>query len=215
MASTAPLDWSPKSEEDYEVASAYLKERFAAWCAANGTELEGDAGEAPIHYKWRYVDGHLTCWHCSDLDEVYLELHPAKVIVEEDELGSVLAEAKAFVAFLSETGLLDPGSDPLDVLLEHLARIEGRFRTNMADPARYSFGKRFFLAAAAEDVRPDDPEAVESFMAAFNARPRAEREALFGPVPQAGAVPTPTGRYTPPGTPSRPRPAARRKRRRR
>jgi hypothetical protein len=79
--STGPLDWSPKSERGYETARSYLKERFAQWCAGNGTDLEPDAGEAPIHYKWGYLDGHLTRWRCRDLDEVYLELHPAKMIV--------------------------------------------------------------------------------------------------------------------------------------
>jgi len=138
----APLDWSPETDEGYEVARSYLKEGFAQWCAGNGTILEADAGEALIHYKWGYLDSHLTCWRCRDLDEVYLELHPAKVIVEEEEFASVLEEAKAFVSFLAETGLLDPASNDPEVLLDHLDRIEGRFRRNMADTSRYSFGKR-------------------------------------------------------------------------
>lgn len=75
---TAPLDWSPESEKGYETARSYLKERFARWCAGNGTDLEADAGEVPIHYKWGYLDGHLTRWRCRELDEVYLELHPAR-----------------------------------------------------------------------------------------------------------------------------------------
>ena len=73
---------------------------------------------------------------------VYLELHPAKVIVEEDELGSVLPEAKAFVAFLAETGPLDPERDDPEVLIDHVERIEGCFRRNMADTSRYSFGSQ-------------------------------------------------------------------------
>ena len=104
--------------------------------------------------------------------------------MEEDELASVLEEAKAFVAFLAETGLLDPASDDPEVLLDHLDRIEGRFRRNMADTSRYSFGKRFWLAAAAEGVQPDDEKAVQSLMEAFNARPLAEREAVLGRTPQ-------------------------------
>jgi len=209
--SAAPLDWSPESEEGYEAARSQLKQRFAAWCAENGTKLDEDAGEAPIHYKWGYVDGHLTRWTRRDLDEVYLELHPARVIAEEEELGGVLAEARAFIAFLAETGLLDPASDEPDVLVEHLDRIEGRFRRNMADASRYSFGKRFWLAATAEDIEPDDEKAVRSFIEVFNARPRAERETVLGRTPPRR---TATGRFTPPGTtPRSPRPSAGRRRR--
>jgi hypothetical protein len=56
----------------------------------SGVEPHGDNGEAPIHYKWAYVDGHLTRWRRRDLDEVYLELHPAKVMVEDDDFDGVL-----------------------------------------------------------------------------------------------------------------------------
>ena len=85
MARTTP-DWEPESEEDYEIARGELKKRFAEWLAVVGAESHGDDGEAPIHYKWAYVDGHLTRWRRRDLDEVYLELHPAKVMADDDDL---------------------------------------------------------------------------------------------------------------------------------
>ncbi|MBO0730670.1 MAG: hypothetical protein J2P57_15545 [Acidimicrobiaceae bacterium] len=66
-------------------------------------------------------------WRCVDLDEVYLELYSAKVIVEPDEVDD----------------------------------FEGKFRANMAEPARYSFGKRLWSEALKEDNRrpvdTDDP----------------------------------------------------------
>ena len=211
MARTIP-DWSPESEEDYEIARSELKSRFAQWLAVVGAESHGDDGEAPIHYKWAYVDGHLTRWTRPDLDEIYLELHPAKVMVEEDDLDTVLEEAKAFIGFLDETGLLDPDSEPADVLVDHLDAMEKQFRHNMADASRYSFGKRLWTTAQAEGVRLDDQASVEAFMADFNARPIAERDAILGPgLPSRPAA---TGRFTPPGT--RPRvPSAKRRKRRR
>jgi hypothetical protein len=211
MAQTTP-DWSPESEEDYEVARSELKKRFAQWRAAVGTDPGGDAGEAAIHYKWAYVDGHLTRWTCPDLDEIYLELHPAKVMVEDDDLDEVLEEAKAFISFLDESGLLDVDSEPADVLLNHLDAIEQQFRHNMADASRYSFGKRLWMTAQAEGVRIDDRASVEAFIADFNARPIAERDAILGPgLPLR---PLATGRFTPPGTRLRAPSAKRRKRRR-
>jgi len=209
--STVP-DWEPEGEEDYEVARSELKRRFAQWRATAGIEVDGDDGEAPIHYKWAYVDGHLTRWTCRDLDEVYLELHPAKVMVNDDDLDEVLEEAKNFIAFLDETGLLDPDSESADVLVNHLDTIAEPFRLNMADASRYSFGKRLWTTAQAEGIRMDDQASLNAFIADFNTRPIAERDAILGP----GLPPRPaaTGRFTPPGTRPKPPSAKRRKRRR-
>jgi hypothetical protein len=204
--------WQPDDEDDYEAASAELKKRFGAWSAEKGLDVDPEAPESPLHYKWGYLDGHLTRWTCADLDEVYLELYPAKVIVEPDELDDVLEEAKAFISFLAETALLDAQSDPPDVLLGHLSGIEKRFRANMADPRRQSFGKRLWNQALAEGVSLDDQEAVEAFIGRFNARPRSERDAVLGgPSPSPSQ---PRGRFTPKGTPPR-RSSAKGKRRRR
>lgn len=203
MAKGPVPDLSPDTDEGYELARSYLKRRFAVWAKTNGTELDDDAAETPIHYKWGYVGGGLAHWDRAALDEIYLELYPAKVIAEEDELASVMAEAKAFMRFLDEDGLLDESSEPADVLVAHLDRIERRFYKHMADPARYSFGKRFWTAARDAGVQLDDDKAVNAFMQEFNARPRAEREAVLGKQLKARS-----GRFTPPGT----APASRRRR---
>lgn len=208
----AARNWWPDDEDDYEAAATELKQCFGAWAADNGVELRGDAGEGLLHYKWGYIDGHLTRWKRGDLSELYLELYPAKVMVDPDELDEVLEEARAFVAFLAETGLLDPDSDPPEVLLEHLGRLEGTFRAHMTDPSRFSFGKRMWSQALAEGVDLGDQQAIDAFIARFNARPRAEREAMMGRR-LVSRQPT-GGRFTPPGTQPRPPSAKRRKRRR-
>ena len=65
-------------------------------------------------------DGHLTCWTGSDLEGIYLELYPAKVMVEP-ELDAVFDEARMFQSFLSETGLLGTratcSASPISALL--------------------------------------------------------------------------------------------------
>lgn len=206
--------WEPENDDEYEVASRELKRRFAVWAALrNDDAFDPDTPEGLLHYKWAYVDGHLTRWRRGDLSEIYLELYPAKVMAELDELDEVLAEAKMFLAFLAETGLLDEESEPVDVLVGHLGAIEGQFRSNMADLSRFSFGKRLWTEAAKEGVRPDDPAAVEAFMARFNARPRAERDAILGGGLKSGSRPQASGRFTPPGTRPRPSSGKRRKRR--
>jgi hypothetical protein len=115
---------------------------------------------------------------------------------------------------LDETGLLDPESDPADVLVDHVDTIEKQFRHNMADVSRFSFGKRLWMSAQAEGVRLDDPASVEAFMAEFNARPRAEREAILGRGPGHTPRPASTGRITAAGTRPKTASAKRRKRRR-
>lgn len=205
--------WEPEGDDEYESASAELKERFAAWVANEGLPVGLDAPEGLLHYKWGYVDGHLTRWRRRDLDEVLLELYPAKVMTDSDELDEVLAEARAFLTFLAATGLLDVGSEAAGVLVDHLGAIDGQFRSNMADQSRFSVGKRLWTDAAAEGVRLDDPAAVEAFMARFNARPRAERDAILGGGLKSGNRPQAPGRFTPPGTPPRRSSSKRRKRR--
>ena len=201
---TAPVNWAPESEEDYEIARVEMKKRFAAWCADTGSAVELDAPEGPIHYKWSFLDGRLTHWTRNDLAEIYTEIYPAKVMADREELGDVMTEARAFLAFLAETDLLDADSEPIDMLLAHLDVVEPHFRRNMADPSLFSFGKRLWTTAAGEGVQIDDPEAVEAFMVDFNARTKAEREAVLGRGPAILPRPKATGRVTAPGT--RPRP---------
>ncbi len=205
---TAPFAPTPQTDEEYEAARVYLKREFASWGAKTGVKLEADAGESPIHYKYHYLDGHLTRWTCADLDQIYLQLHPAKVIVDTDELDGVLAEASAFMRFLADAELLDPTSDGPGDLADHIAAMGPAFRENMADTSRFSVGKALWSTAMAEGVELDDEASVQSIIQRFNARPRAERDRVFG-----HAIPSSiSGRATPPGT--RPRQArAKRKRR--
>ena len=133
-------------------------------------------------------------------------------MAEADELDGILAETKTFITFLSETELLDEESESPEVLCDFLDEIAPEFRANMADTSRYSFGKRLWTEAASEGVSPDDPAAVEAFMGRFNSRPRSERDAILGRGVMSGGRRVATGRFTPPGTPSRPS-GKRRKRR--
>ena len=196
--------WEPEDEDEYEAASAELKRLFVVWAMHADDVFDPDLPAGLLHYKWAYVDRHLTRWTCRDLYEIYLELYPAKVMVEADELDEILAETKTFITFLAQTKLLDEDSESPDVLCDFLSEIAPEFREQMADSSRYSFGKRLWTEAASEGVSPDDPAAVEAFMDRFNTRPRAERDAILG----QGVMPTgrrvTSGRFTPRGTPSRP-----------
>ncbi len=187
-----PHSWEPEDEDEYEAANAELKGRFAAWAAGKGLEVDRDGPEGLLHYKWAYVDQHLS-WRRRDLYEIYLELYPAKVMTEADELDEILADTKTFITFLAET----------ELLFDFLDEIAPEFREHIADTSRYSFGKRLWTEAASEGVSPGDPLAVEAFMERFNSRPRAERDAILGQGLMPGGARATSGRFAPPGTPSR------------
>ncbi len=114
-----------QDEEDYEAAKAELKRRFAAWADDKGLEVERDGPEGLLHYKWAYVDRYLTRWRRRDLYEIYLELYPAKVMAEADELDEVFAEAIAFITSSPRPGCSMRKASPPDAL-----RVPGRNRTS-------------------------------------------------------------------------------------
>ena len=204
---------TPRHDAGYAASRRFLRSAFSTWSDETASAFGPDCFEELIHYKWGYLDRHLTCWRAADLDAILLELFPAKVVVEADELGNVIPEAKAFISFLADTGLLDPASDDPDALCSHLERISGRFRARMAERSRYSPGKRFWLAAAAAGVDIEDDKAVAAYVKQFNARLDAERASLLGEASTAVPSARKGGRITPRGT--RPLPVRSGRRRRR
>ncbi|MGH9071732.1 MAG: hypothetical protein ACRDX8_11340 [Acidimicrobiales bacterium] len=196
---TARFDPHPSTEAGYRGARRYLRRAFTRWASATGVAFGPDSFEELVHYKWGYLDGHLTRWRRADLDKVLLELFPAKVIVEADDLQGVVPEAQTFFTFLADTGLLDPESEKPEQLRVHLGKIERRFIARMADRSRYSWGKRFWLGAAEAGVTPADKKAVAVYIETFNARPEPERRAVLG---RDGSVGQLRGRLTLASAPS-------------
>ncbi len=230
-AAGTTINLRPETEDGYQAALAHLQDEWAGWAARTACPFGADAFEQMIHYKWGYLDRHLVRWTCADVDEVLLELFPAKVVVDTEALDDVIAETTAFVTFLAETDLLDQASDDPHVLTAHLADLESRFRHRMADRSLYSPGKRLWTAALDEGIDLDDQAAVSGFIERFNNRSPEERRSMldrpptnspggwgtgrFAPPGTGRIVPRGTGRITPPGTPPRPKPSKGRRRRRR
>lgn len=218
------LNVCPDTEGDYQTTLAGLREEWNRWAEKTGCSLEAVGFEQLLHYKWGYVDGHLTRWTCADVDEVLLEVFPAKVVSDAEGIDSVIPEMLAFVDFLADTDLIDPASDDRQVLAAHAASMEPRFRTRMADRSLYSPGKRLWTTALEEGVDLGDQSAVSAFVERFNAQLRRGRDDLLrvgtgsdhghGGWSTGRFNPAPTGRITPRGTPPRPKPPGGRHRRR-
>lgn len=207
------FDPCPDSQEGYQTSLRHLQEEFGRWAEATGCASGADILDQPLHYKWGYVDEHLTRWTCDDLDEILLELYPAKVLTDEPE--TILPEFGVMVDFLAGAGLLDEASDRPEQLHAHLDAMEGEFLEAVVDPERFSFGKRVWAQALDEGVDLGDEAAIGAFIQRFNERPFEDRAALMGGRPplvrggtgRFGAVPgsgrAAHGRATPPGTPPR------------
>jgi len=210
----ARFDPHPTTEAGYRLSRRWLRAAFARWSDQTASEYGPDCFEELIHYKWGYLDGHLTRWQRDDLEAILLKLFPAKVIVEDGDLDDVIPQAETFIAFLADTALLDPASDDPDQLCAHLHQIKRRFQRRMADRTRYSPGKRFWLAAAQAGVPLDDHKAVAAFVKQFNSQPDTERAAVLGQHSTLTPSPSQRGRVTPPGARPRSTPTRRRRARR-
>jgi hypothetical protein len=215
-ADARPFDPTPKTDKAYEKARNYLKRQFATWCGAHAPDLVGDVGETLIHQKWALLDGDLGQWTCADLDDIYLELHPAKVVVPPEDLDSVLEEGKAWIVFLAVSGWLDATSDDPAVMIAHLDEIGPDFARSMADESLFSPGKQVWSQARAEGVDIRDDDAVKAFVAKYNARLGPSQMSPFSPFMSKPAPSRPepsprpslrliSGRATPAGTPPRDR----------
>ena len=90
---------TPRNDAGYAASRRFLRSVFSTWSDETASAFGPDCFEELIHYKWGYLDRHLTRWRAADLDAILLELFPAKVIVEADELDDVIEEAKAFISF--------------------------------------------------------------------------------------------------------------------
>ena len=120
----ARFDPHPATEAGYQAARRHLRRAFTRWSTATGSSFGPDCFEELVHYKWGYMDGHLTRWRCADFDEVLLELFPAKVIVEAENMGDVVPEAQTFVTFLAEPSGLSRDEDSF-AQVDHCFRGSG------------------------------------------------------------------------------------------
>lgn len=174
------IDLSPPDLAGYEAARDQLRSELMAWASQGGLSLHPGTGEQLLHYKWGYLNDQLATWRCGDLDRILLELYPAKMMLAPEEAGEVLAEARVFLQFLSETGQLDPGGDRLAALVRHLLRIAPELQRRLGDASRYSWGKAMWMAMAKEGIGPDNEAAVVSWRTHFNALAPADKERVLG-----------------------------------
>jgi len=175
---TMRLSFGPNDEEAFFAARDRLASRFES--SARGPDLGWVAAQI-LDLKWGYLDGDLTRWLPEEIEEILLELVPAKVMLEPEDLDLVIDGFAGFLRFLADESILP--RDQSARLADLVERLAPRFRRTALDEANWSPGKRLWSLARSEGVDPSDPEAVQRFMDDFNRRPWAERDAVLGPLP--------------------------------
>jgi hypothetical protein len=157
-----------------------LEEWARANCPPDGPVWRsGDfISSAMLEWKGGYGDGRLGRWTREDLAEFLLDYFPRKVSVHEDTVGDVVDCAISFLRFLDQRESLS--GEPLEALEEACDDLREEFLTAQADPGSWGLAKSMFMRMYAEGVDPEDPAAIEGWIADFNERPRAERDAVIG-----------------------------------
>lgn len=179
--------FGPDDDDAFFAAKAELTKEFAAWTRARGGF--GDHADLLLDFKWGYADGDLLTWRVAHVDELFGDWMPRKVSLPDDMVPEVVADAAEFFRFLADTHRLGKRSDPLARLLGTVEELGAGLTSRMADPGHWGMAKSLTSAMHAEGTDPTDPEQMETFFEAFNARPFHERDATLGPTPFAEPEP--------------------------
>lgn len=168
------------SEADFERSSRALLDQFRD--RADGSIDAADAGCA-LDYKWAIQDPLLTHWVHDDVDDLLLGFLPSRMFLEDDEVDGVVDAVSRFLEFLEEEGHMAKGSTSAADLVAHLEEHRAEFREVMADPETGGHAKRLLMAMRDDGVDFEDEEAVDRWLAEFNAGPIERRESVVGPAP--------------------------------
>ena len=141
-----------------------LVKAYVSWARDAGAFFDGETVRLMLDYRAEYRDQNLTCWSAEDLSAVLLGLFPAKVMIDDEEVGDVVPAVRTFMEFLGSTGRLAKASDPLEDLLEELDEIEEVFEEAMGGPDAFGLAKRIALTMMQDGVDIDDPDALETWI---------------------------------------------------
>ncbi len=175
------------AEEDesgfQEVIDCLLTE-LEAWAKANCPPAgpvwrSGDfIASTMLEWKGGYGDGRLGRWTAEELAEFLLDYVPRKVSVHAETVEDVVDCVVSFLRFLDQRESLS--GEPVEVLEEACNELREEFLAAQRDPGSWGLAKSMFMQMYAEGVNPEDPAAIDGWMADFNARPRTERDAVIG-----------------------------------
>lgn len=187
-----------EDEDGFFVAMEELRDRFEAYAKASieppSPVWEGGDFVVSSMLEWKggYGDGRLVHWTRGAIADYLLEFFPRKVSADERLIAQTPTCAAAFMEFLAAEGLL--AGDPADALGRFCTELQAEFEAACRDADNWGLAKSIGMQVIADGVDPGDEQAVEGWMAAFNERPREERDRVVGSATgraAADARPTP------------------------
>jgi hypothetical protein len=187
------LDYDEEGEIAEEVLDELLDDAetvaddFALWLGETASELDADAlaaarADALLAFGFRadYLGaGAREPWSDEELDAFLLSYVPRKVMTRDDDRLRIPGSLARLFAFLGERGhLVQPLADKL---ARRAAALAETFAQRADDRTRQGPSGALLAAMAAEGVDIGDADAMQAWIAAFNARPFEERDAILGP----------------------------------
>ncbi|MHB1533675.1 MAG: hypothetical protein ACYC1D_03515 [Acidimicrobiales bacterium] len=165
-----PLD--PEDDEEFEAASEELADHLGAVYDDDPVVARSGPFVATtmLDYKWNYGDRRLGSWTTTDLDEYLLDYFPRKVSADQETVLDTPSCVVAFLSMLHDHGALAGSS--MESLGAHVEAVGASFHRAAEDRRRWGFAKTMMMAMLDDGVDPDDPDAVEDWIDAFNARSR-------------------------------------------
>jgi hypothetical protein len=159
---------------------------FARWLGDKASGLTDDeislarqdvlfALEFRAHHLGTVAQG---AWTDEELDAFLLSFVPRKMMTSEEDRARMPASLAEMFAFLGERGDVIPPA--AEKLARRAAALSGTFARRAGDPTRQGPSGALVAAMAAEGVDLSDPDAMQTWIAGFNARPFEERDAILG-----------------------------------
>jgi hypothetical protein len=130
-----------------------------------------------LEYGYTYLGVTPPSMTRAQVKELLSEILPSKVsVLSSDSAADAMPELTAFWEYLQREYHLPNAPEILGYLSSVKPKTFGEW---MTDPARYGMAKSFVMAAQAEGYDVTDSEAMDEFMASYNAR-------ILGAVPATG-----------------------------
>jgi hypothetical protein len=174
-----PVAELPESPEppDVEVQEALVREFLASPLAPQRDETVAIVDHC-LSARCELGDGDPLRWSPTVVELFMLDYLPRRVSLSAAEIEALPEVLSAWVRFaLTKRGLderfVNEAADAVQTFAE-------QFREAMADGDSFGPAKALMSALRADGVDPADQQAVDAWLAAFNARSEEERERLFG-----------------------------------
>ncbi len=196
--SSAPFAIGPalfeQGELDEEAADVYERDLTRLFMESpEGKELEAEGVElgsiaSIIHYGLRYQDVTVADMTAEVFDTVLYEVIPRKVMVQPDEAGEIVREARAFWVFLGREYGLEHAAACAAVVAGD--RAVARLQRALGNPRSWGMAKSLMMEGASRGFDISSKAGIDRWIAAQNADaglPRAPADAQL-PAPREEPV---------------------------